>query len=80
MSEHAQCDEALANLYTFIDGELDDELIAERVRMHLVDCPPCGGAFAFEERLRVVVRSKLKEDVPPEIVDRLRDFLHSNQD
>ena len=80
MSEHAHCDEALANLYTFIDGELDDELIAERVRMHLVDCPPCGGAFSFEERLRVVVRTKLREDVPPEMVERLRDFLHAHQE
>jgi anti-sigma factor (TIGR02949 family) len=80
MSEHAHCDEALANLYTFIDGELDDELIAERVRMHLDDCPPCGSAFSFEERLRVVVRTKLKEDIPPEMVDRLRDFLHAHQE
>jgi anti-sigma factor (TIGR02949 family) len=80
MSEHAHCDEALANLYSFMDGELDDELVAERVRLHLADCPPCGGAFSFEERLRIVVRTKLEADVPQEMVDRLREFLHTHQE
>lgn len=78
MTEPAHCDEALANLYTFMDGELDDEQIAERIRVHLVDCPPCGGAFNFEQRLRVVVRRKLKEDVPDEMVERLQHFLDAH--
>jgi anti-sigma factor (TIGR02949 family) len=70
MSDH--CDEALAHLYTYLDGELDSQVIADRVRTHLVDCPPCGKAFTFEERLRVVVRTKLHEEVPIEIIERLQ--------
>lgn len=78
MSDH--CDEALANLYTYLDNELDDELAAERIRFHLVECPPCGEAFTFEERLRVVVRTKLREEVPPEMMERLRAHLHDHAD
>ena len=77
---HSHCDEALANLYTFLDGELDDQVIAERIDGHLSDCPPCGGAFTFEERLRVVVRTRLQEEVPEEMVQRLRDFLDAHLD
>ncbi len=78
MSDH--CDEALANLYTYLDHELDDEQVAERIRFHLDDCPPCGGAFVFEERLRVVVRTKLREEVPPEMLERLRAHLSDHRD
>jgi mycothiol system anti-sigma-R factor len=70
MSDH--CDEALAHLYTFLDGELDDGDVAERIRFHLSNCPPCGGAFTFEERLRMVVRTRLREEVPASVIERIR--------
>jgi mycothiol system anti-sigma-R factor len=70
MSDH--CDEALANLYTFLDGEIDDDAIVSRIEAHLDDCPPCGGAFTFEQRLRVVVRTRLREEIPPAMVERIR--------
>jgi hypothetical protein len=34
-------------------------------------------AFAFEERLMVVVRDGLREEVPQAVVDRLRSALRS---
>ena len=70
MSDH--CDEALANLYSYLDDEMDDRELAERIRLHLDDCPPCGNGFSFEERLRVVIRSRLGESVPLRVVERLR--------
>jgi hypothetical protein len=45
--------------------------------VHLEECPPCGGAFAFEERLMVVIRSGLREEIPPAVVDRLRAAIRS---
>jgi mycothiol system anti-sigma-R factor len=72
MSGH--CDEALAQLYTYLDGELD-EVAVTRIRAHIEECHPCGGAYAFEERLRVVVRQRLQEEVPDEVVARLRAVL-----
>ena len=69
MSEH--CDEALANLYLFMDRELDGN-VSDRIRAHLDDCPPCGEQFDFEYRLRVVVKERLSESVPPEMISRIR--------
>lgn len=69
MSDH--CDEALAKVYHYLDGELDAHTVT-RIRDHLSDCPPCEDAFSFEERLRVVVRDRLQEEVPEVVVERLR--------
>lgn len=76
MSDH--CDEALANLYMYLDDEIDDRLVAERINFHLSDCPPCGGAFTFEQRLRAVVRTKLHEEIPAEMIQRLRAHLRAH--
>ncbi|MFO7548834.1 MAG: zf-HC2 domain-containing protein [Acidimicrobiia bacterium] len=64
------CDEALASLYLYLDGEIDG-LSAERIRRHLDDCPPCGHLFDFEERLQLVVKERLREEVPPALIERL---------
>lgn len=72
------CDDALGNLYPFLDRELDDTAYGH-VRAHLADCPPCGDAVSFEERLRVVVRSRLQEEVPQVVIERLRVVLRSER-
>ena len=35
------CDEALHELYRFLDGELTDDG-ASAIQRHLDDCPPCS--------------------------------------
>ncbi|MFO7300483.1 MAG: mycothiol system anti-sigma-R factor [Actinomycetes bacterium] len=65
------CDEALANLYAYLDRELD-EVSAEEIRAHLAECGGCDRPFDFERRLREVIRTKLDEDVPEEIIARIR--------
>lgn len=77
MSE--ECDEALTNLYLLLDDEMDDELEAARIRAHLSDCPPCGNIFTFEHRLRMVVRSRLQEQVDPAILERIRVVIHQER-
>jgi mycothiol system anti-sigma-R factor len=72
MSEH--CQDALDRLYAYLDRELDAEKATE-IREHLGDCPPCGEAFAFEERLLVTIRGGLREEIPPVLIDRLRAAL-----
>lgn len=64
------CEAALAEIYTFLDGELTEEkriLIAG----HLEGCNPCIEAFDFEAELRMVVSTKCKNDEVPESL-RLR--------
>lgn len=68
------CDEALANLYTYLDAELDGAT-SDRIRAHLDECSGCHAPFDFEARLKHVVRERLDEDVPEAFVERLRRVL-----
>jgi mycothiol system anti-sigma-R factor len=61
--EHEGCDEALAELYTFLDNELTVEMRV-RIERHLNDCSPCLEAFDFEAELRQVVRHRCRDQVP----------------
>jgi mycothiol system anti-sigma-R factor len=65
------CDEALENLYLYLDSELDS-VTSVRIRSHLEDCRGCGPQFDFEGRLKAVVKERLHEDVPDDVVDRVR--------
>ncbi len=68
------CDEALENLYLYLDSELDAST-SDRIRSHLDDCNGCVHSFEFEKRLKAVVKERLDEDVPDAFVARLRDAL-----
>lgn len=59
------CEEALAEVYTYLDGELTD---AKRqfIAAHLDSCSPCYEAFDFEAELRMVVSSRARSDQVPE--------------
>jgi mycothiol system anti-sigma-R factor len=68
------CDEALANLYTYLDAELDGAT-TDRIRAHLDECSGCNRPFDFEERLKSVVKERLDEEVPDEFVAKLQQAL-----
>jgi mycothiol system anti-sigma-R factor len=68
--EHGDCQEALEELYTFLDGELTVEK-REHIRHHLDDCNPCLGAFDFEAELRIVISAKCKEPVPESLKQKV---------
>jgi anti-sigma factor (TIGR02949 family) len=73
MTEH-DCDDAITQLYGYLDGELDAELVA-RVEAHLERCSPCLEAFDFEAELRRVISSRCSEDVPGEVRLRILSVL-----
>lgn len=68
--EHSTCQEALEELYTFLDGELTAET-REHIRVHLDDCNPCLEHYDFEAELRVVISKKCKEAVPQTLKDKI---------
>ena len=72
------CDDALEKMYLYIDGELIADTAGE-IKVHLDDCPPCWDAFHFEERLKVVVRTRLREEVPSEVMVRLQSIIRSER-
>jgi len=65
------CNDALHEVYSYLDKELS-WVSAWRVRRHLKACGGCVAAYGFEERLRVVIRLRLQEEPPQEVLDRLR--------
>ena len=68
--EHNTCQEALEELYTFLDGELTVEK-REHIRVHLDDCNPCLEHYDFEAELRIVISKKCKEAVPQALKDKI---------
>lgn len=68
------CDEALATLYTYLDGELTLERRAT-IAAHLDRCGYCGDAAHFEAELRAVIADCAKARVPESLLARIRDTL-----
>ncbi len=71
------CDQAIEQVYYFLDGEIT-WYKRVRVRRHLRRCSGCSDAYAFETRFKSVLRSKCRDDMPPELIDRLRAFLQEH--
>lgn len=62
--EITNCEQALAEVYTFLDGELT-ETKRELIAAHLDSCNPCFEAFDFEAELRMVISTKARSDEVP---------------
>lgn len=72
------CDDAITRLYPYLDGEINS-FRKWVIRHHLKSCSPCESAFSFEQRLKVVIRERTSEEVPPEVLQRLKAFLQQEE-
>ena len=68
------CDEAVHELYHYLDGELTEER-REVIRVHLDYCGPCGGAAEFEAELRKVIANRCKDRVPDSLIRRVAEAI-----
>jgi mycothiol system anti-sigma-R factor len=68
------CDEAVHQLYHYLDGELTEERRAQ-IAEHLTYCGPCGGAAEFEAELRVVIANRCKDHVPESLIRRIAEAI-----
>jgi mycothiol system anti-sigma-R factor len=68
------CDEAVHQLYHFLDGELTEERRTE-IAVHLTYCGPCSGAAEFEAELRVVIANHCKDRVPESLIRRIAEAI-----
>jgi mycothiol system anti-sigma-R factor len=68
------CEKASYRVYGYLDGELT---VWRRwtIRRHLHKCPPCAQGFDFEIELRQVISTKCRDDVPPELMQRIAEAL-----
>jgi mycothiol system anti-sigma-R factor len=70
------CQEAIATLYTFLDGELTPER-RETIRHHLDECAPCFEAFGFEAELKAVIARMCRDEVPDPLRRRVAEALRA---
>jgi mycothiol system anti-sigma-R factor len=69
------CDQAVQELYHFLDGELTDDRRAQIVR-HLDLCGPCADAAGFEKELRAVIAQRCRDRVPDSLIARVAEAIH----
>lgn len=73
-----ECEETLARLYTFLDGELTVER-KEKIRQHLDECSPCLEAYEFESELRSMIASKSKDQCPDVLKAKIAMILRNGE-
>jgi anti-sigma factor (TIGR02949 family) len=66
----SDCEEAVRQLYAFLDGELTDDL-RHAFEAHLDACNPCVEIVTFEAELRRVIANKCQDRVPEELRIRI---------
>jgi mycothiol system anti-sigma-R factor len=74
-----RCEDALEELYSYLDGELTTEKRSE-IKHHLDDCSPCFEAFDFEAELRIVISKRCRDEVPESLRERIAHQLESLED
>jgi mycothiol system anti-sigma-R factor len=73
--DHAQCEQALRDVETFLDGELTTEQY-RAVLSHLDDCMECFHAFDFQLELKQIIARKCSGDaMPPDLLARILQAL-----
>lgn len=72
--DDGNCEDALEELYSFLDDELDD-LRRAHIKRHLDDCTPCLEVYDFHAELRVMISNKCRDKVPTELRDRIARIL-----
>jgi mycothiol system anti-sigma-R factor len=76
MTPMSDCNDALHQLYQYLDGELT---AARRsvIQHHLDTCQPCAEPYDFEAELRMVIRRKCQEQVPDTLLAKVRKALEA---
>jgi mycothiol system anti-sigma-R factor len=70
------CQEAIATLYNFLDGELTADRRLQ-IQHHLDECGPCFDAFDFEADLKALVARKCRDEVPEALRRRVAAALRA---
>jgi mycothiol system anti-sigma-R factor len=72
------CNEAVRQLYDYLDGELTDDRRHE-IAEHLDYCSPCSGAAEFEAELRHVIADRCRDRVPDSLLQRVADCIEAER-
>jgi predicted anti-sigma-YlaC factor YlaD len=68
------CREAIDVLDDYLESSLTPEVL-EKLEAHLRACAPCRAYLATYERTKELAAKVNRVEMPPEVKQRLRDFL-----
>jgi mycothiol system anti-sigma-R factor len=76
MSDHdrIRCEEVIAHLLTYLDGEIDAEKRAQ-IDRHLAECRGCFSRAEFEKKLRERVTQLGDEKAPASLQQRIKTLI-----
>lgn len=76
-NSETDCRSVLERLYLYLDGEIAPEDGTD-IGRHIRDCLPCQDHADFEQQFKELVRRKVcKEEVPSDLLSRVRANLDS---
>jgi anti-sigma factor RsiW len=78
-SHIARCQECIGLLVDYLEGELSPER-ARALDIHLEMCPPCVAFVRTYKGTVDVARNLPLDEIPPELTQRLLDFLHRERE
>ncbi len=68
------CEEVLRSIERYLDGELAEDVRAE-VAEHLGRCGPCMDRAEFRRRLKGLLATRCRSEVPGGLLSRIRALL-----
>ncbi|MEO5877239.1 MAG: mycothiol system anti-sigma-R factor [Streptosporangiaceae bacterium] len=77
------CEEVLARVYTYIDGELEQSGCSE-VKQHLEECGPCLREYGLEEVVKKLVNKScgcdpVPDDLKAKVLWRLQEAINQRE-
>jgi mycothiol system anti-sigma-R factor len=75
----SDCNEAVRQLYAFMDNELTEQLRAA-FEAHLDSCRPCEEVVTFEVELRRIIADRCQDRVPDELRKRIAAAISEEAD
>jgi len=73
--EDIDCTEAIDKLYAYLDGEIDDAEVINRLEHHLEHCHSCFTRSQVETVLTDRMKAAAEKQTPESLKNRLRDMI-----
>lgn len=77
-SGELDCNDAVSQLYYYLDGELTDDRRKE-ISVHLDRCQHCANAAGFETELRQVIANHCRDRVPEALIARVAESIAAEE-
>jgi len=59
------CSEVLARVYSYLDGEIDEDKSLAQIKQHLDECGPCLREYGLEEAVKRLVHKSCGSEPAP---------------